>query len=322
MPTRIRKLTVVIIAAASALIQQSAATGQQLDREWVRQGPVSVRLLSERSGYKNPEGIRLAVHVRLAPGWLTYWRAPGEAGMPPDLDWSGSENLGHIRDVMWPLPRNEDSFGKAVRVYRDEVVLPITASAIDPQRPLSLRLAFKIAICKDVCIPIRTEHRLVLGPVAGNPPTLKENLQLIEAFVKRAPAPDPASCGLRIKGIQIGESGGKAGLRIVLDADKTQAAPSVLVEETPGQLPQLANLESDGSNANWHYWYVPKGTFDPASWKGRRVRLTVLEHGRGLEQIWAVGAMGDSTGAWGTQLQQRGQSVPIRNRPPKWDVNN
>ena len=43
------------------------------------------------------------IEIALEPGWYTYWRNPGEAGVPPVFDFSGSENVASV-DVMYPAP--------------------------------------------------------------------------------------------------------------------------------------------------------------------------------------------------------------------------
>ena len=67
-------------------------------------------------GWRQPDGSRLAaVEIRLAPGWHTYWRVPGDAGIPPSFDWSGSSNLASVA-YEWPRPEIFDSFG--MRTHR------------------------------------------------------------------------------------------------------------------------------------------------------------------------------------------------------------
>ena len=57
-------------------------------------------------------------------GWKTYWRMPGDAGIPPQFDWSGSQNVKSV-EVLWPAPqRFIDSGGETVG-YKDRVVFPL-----------------------------------------------------------------------------------------------------------------------------------------------------------------------------------------------------
>src|SRR5687768_5032641 len=97
--------------------------------------------------------------IDLDDGWKTYWRMPGESGVPPQFDWSGSKNLKAVT-IGWPAPRRySDAAGETIG-YKDEVVFPLR---IEPQHrglPVELELRLFYAVCKDVCIP--AEARLAL----------------------------------------------------------------------------------------------------------------------------------------------------------------
>ena len=55
-------------------------------------------------GWRQDDGAHMAaLRIKLDEGWKTYWRAPGEAGIPPSIDWSGSVNLGDV-GFHWPVP--------------------------------------------------------------------------------------------------------------------------------------------------------------------------------------------------------------------------
>lgn len=94
----------------------------------------------------------VGLHLRLAPEWKTYWRAPGDAGIPPSFDWSGSSNLGAVT-VHWPQPSVFHTNGMQSVGYEQDVVLPLQVTAIDPDRPIGLRLNLEVGVCKDICIP-------------------------------------------------------------------------------------------------------------------------------------------------------------------------
>jgi len=102
-----------LAAAATAMAQAIVSTGESF---------VSARMLpGERTG----PGERLAgLRLSLKPGWKTYWRSPGEAGVPPDFDWSGSLNVKSV-EVLWPRPRPFESFGLETLGYAERVVFPL-----------------------------------------------------------------------------------------------------------------------------------------------------------------------------------------------------
>jgi DsbC/DsbD-like thiol-disulfide interchange protein len=117
-------------------------------------------------GWREPDGSRVAaVEIRLAPGWHTYWRVPGEAGIPPDFDWSGSRNLAGVA-YEWPRPQVFDSFGLTTFGYEDRLVLPVRLTPHDPSAPLDLALALDFGVCADICVPAEAEVTAMLLPDA------------------------------------------------------------------------------------------------------------------------------------------------------------
>lgn len=149
------------------------------------------------AGSATPDGGRLAgLWIGLAPGWKTYWRAPGEAGIPPRFDWSGSENLADAA-IEWPAPHAFDSFGMTTLGYVGEVVFPLTLRPVDPSRPIAVRLSVEYGVCSDICVPERAELALTIQP--GQAPG-----DAARIAAARAAAPIPAatvgaeaSCALR-----------------------------------------------------------------------------------------------------------------------------
>lgn len=96
-----------------------------------------------------------AIVLTMTPGWHTYWRAPGDAGVPPVMDWSQSENLSVV-DVLWPTPSVYWADGFRSIVYNDKVILPLV---ISPKSEGDIRLvgSLQLGVCKDICIPARLE---------------------------------------------------------------------------------------------------------------------------------------------------------------------
>ncbi|MES2143208.1 MAG: protein-disulfide reductase DsbD domain-containing protein [Pseudomonadota bacterium] len=139
-------------------------------------------------GWRTDSGsIMMALRLRLAPGWKTYWRSPGEAGIPPTFDWSGSDNLGQIR-LFWPRPVVFLTSGMTSIGYHDEVVLPFEVVAADPGRPVRLGLQVDLGVCKDICLPVTLA---IAGDVLGT----GQDSDIIRAALADRPVP-AASAGL------------------------------------------------------------------------------------------------------------------------------
>jgi len=106
-----------------------------------------------RPGWQMDSGAHMAaMDLSLAPGWKTYWRSPGEAGIPPTFDWSGSQNVRSVR-IHWPAPSVFDTNGMQTIGYHDRLILPLEVMAIDPARPVRLSVQVDLGVCDDICLP-------------------------------------------------------------------------------------------------------------------------------------------------------------------------
>ncbi|MBE1236416.1 thioredoxin family protein [Phaeovibrio sulfidiphilus] len=106
----------------------------------------------------------LGVEFDLKPGWNIYWRDPGDAGLPPEFDWSGSKNLADAR-VLWPVPRRFSFAGMETAGYEGHVILPVVATIPDPAKALDLSLALDYLTCNDIqCVPRNARLHLVIPP--------------------------------------------------------------------------------------------------------------------------------------------------------------
>ncbi|OIQ41406.1 MAG: hypothetical protein BM558_11215 [Roseobacter sp. MedPE-SW] len=112
-----------------------------------------------------------ALRLTLQEGWKTYWRAPGEAGIPPRFTWRGSRNVGEM-SMTWPAPEVFSTSGYQTIGYHDQLVLPIRITPEKPGRPVRLKGRMELGICKDVCVPseLSFDHQLDSG--ASRNPTI------------------------------------------------------------------------------------------------------------------------------------------------------
>ncbi|MDV7270515.1 protein-disulfide reductase DsbD family protein [Thioclava sp. A2] len=124
-------------------------------------------------GWQTEDGARIAaIRIALDEGWKTYWRSPGEAGIPPQFNFAESQNVTSVQ-VRWPRPVVFEQNGMRTVGYRDEVVLPIEITPIDPSQPVALSADLDFGICHDVCVPVSVEVTADLqGPGLLNEPTI------------------------------------------------------------------------------------------------------------------------------------------------------
>ena len=111
-----------------------------------------------------PVGLRLVgIQIHLDPGYKTYWREPGDSGLPPVFDWQGSENVATV-DVRWPVPvRFADGSGSSIG-YKDSVILPVLVTLRDTAQRARLKLKIDYGICAELCVPALGEGDLTLLP--------------------------------------------------------------------------------------------------------------------------------------------------------------
>jgi len=151
---------------------------------WQRDGHSAVRLLAgSRSGAVLLGGIAF----QLQPGWKTYWRTPGDSGVPPRFDFSKSENIEAVT-ILWPAPTKfDDGAGGHSLGYKNQIVLPLRIVAKNADKPVTLRAGINYAVCEKLCIPVEANAELAFASVAST-----EDSALFAALDT---VPKPASIG-------------------------------------------------------------------------------------------------------------------------------
>ncbi len=127
-------------------------------------------------GWQTGAGTRMAaLRLVLAPGWKTYWRSPGEAGIPPSFDWSSSSNLGSVA-LHWPRPQVFDLSGFRTLAYPDELVLPIEVTGSDPGQPVHLAVTVDLGVCEEICVPATIQVSADLAGAGARDPAISAAL--------------------------------------------------------------------------------------------------------------------------------------------------
>jgi suppressor for copper-sensitivity B len=199
---------------------------------WAESTHAKARLVAAAAATGDAKTVRLGLEIVLAPGWKTYWRSPGEGGMPPRFDWSGSQNLTKA-DIAWPAPKRFEIGGLESLGYSGHVILPVDVALAHPGQPLKARLSIQYAVCREICILV--EARLSLDVPARGAETAQSssNAAAIARFQALVPRPG-AELGWRIAGVSRHRVGGAEGRDVlVIDVANEGAAfdaPDLLVE--------------------------------------------------------------------------------------------
>jgi DsbC/DsbD-like thiol-disulfide interchange protein len=155
-------LALILALAGSSLTLAPACAAASA---WVKNANSDSRLVAAPVDHAGPGKLTAGVEIRLGAGWKTYWKNPGDSGVPPSFDWSGSENLSHA-EVLYPAPDKFDEAGGVAYGYEDEVVFPVLVTPKDASKPVALKLQLDYGLCKDLCIPAEAKLALTLTPSA------------------------------------------------------------------------------------------------------------------------------------------------------------
>ena len=242
--TAIAALVVVVLCAVAAALGQGVAR-VNLVSPWVELHAARVRLLAGPPAVKSAKSYLAGVEITLAEGWKTYWRTPGDAGVPPQFDWAGSTNLATIK-VGYPAPRRMQEPGAETIGYTSAVIFPVEVVPRDPAKPVDLELKLEFGVCREICIPAEAKLSLALPPsqlVGDASPALLAALER----VPRSPASRrPTDPEIRHVAARLDGSSPRISIEArvpqgVRGADVFVEAPDGLYVPLPKRLPDVAD---------------------------------------------------------------------------------
>ena len=272
---RISRLFLSLTALALAALPLRAAN----DTPWQdHQGMISTRIIvasdevaGEFPGVLAGAGaghMLLAWEATLADGWKTYWRSPGEAGLPVRL-FDGDREL----DIYYPLPERFELFGLETYGYGKQVVMPFLL----PVRQGDVTLKADFMVCKEICVPFEARYQIAVDQDRG---TIVTDTR-VRTWLTRVPLrADVAPGGLEIKAVRLTGMPGRQSLVVDATATRPLSKADMLAEldhATQFQAPQV-RLLPDGRSARFVLpaMSAKKGR----DLSGNRIRITLAD-GRG-----------------------------------------
>ncbi|MGU3497013.1 protein-disulfide reductase DsbD domain-containing protein [Xanthobacteraceae bacterium A53D] len=231
-----------------------------------------VRLLA---GTATGDMVRAGLEIRLAPGWKTYWRYPGDSGVPPRFDWTGSTNVADVT-VLWPAPmRFDDGAGGTSIGYKGTVILPLEVRLKAPGQPAELKLALDYAVCESLCVPADARLDATLPGTGAEDPLLAEARRRVPADAALGAPGTPAILKLEM-------DGATTPPRVIVTTRAAKGANLFL--EGPDDLWALPLPEPVGSEGDIQRFAakllgVPADT-NPA---GARLTLTLVDGGHAIQ---------------------------------------
>jgi DsbC/DsbD-like thiol-disulfide interchange protein len=240
---------------------------------WQRDAHSAVRLLAgSRSGAVLLGGIS----IQLQPGWHTYWRTPGDSGVPPHFDFSKSDNVEAVT-VMWPAPiKFDDGAGGTALGYKQQVTLPLRIVPKSADKPVTLRADINYAVCDKLCIPVEASAELAFASVAST-----EDSNLSEALNT---VPKPANVGdpnpLTIRDVK---REGKANVLVDVSAPDGKEVSLFVEGPTPDWALTVPKLLEHSPPGVKRFTFELDGLPPGASPDGAALKLTLVGGDRAYE---------------------------------------
>jgi DsbC/DsbD-like thiol-disulfide interchange protein len=186
-----------------------------------------VSLIAEDNAFQAGHDAWIGVLFDLEKGWHVYWVNPGDSGEPPKIQWQLPAGF-HAGEIRWPVPVRLGTGTVIDYGYQDRVLLPVPLDVpanYNPEKPVKLSADVRYLICREVCIPAKTQVALAV-PVAGAAADATARREAFRSVRDRWPKPLPA--GWKVQG---GDDGKSFVLDLETGSRETKAQFFPLVED-------------------------------------------------------------------------------------------
>jgi DsbC/DsbD-like thiol-disulfide interchange protein len=266
-------VTAAALAALAAVPRATPADAADSSM-WDGDARSAMRLVAGSAG-ADRTALRAGIELRLGNGWKTYWRYPGDSGVPPRFDFSKSANVKSVA-VRWPAPhRFTDENGASIG-YKNGVLLPLDIVPADPKQPVTLRLTLEYAICEKLCIPAAGSATLTVP----TPSSFDRALAAAQAHVPRG-ATLGGNSPLAVRSV-VHEPGSS---RVVVEVAAPDGAPLDLFVEGPTEdwaLP-LPEPVKDAAPGTRRFSFELDGLPPGASAVGATLHFTLISGDNAIE---------------------------------------
>ncbi|MBY5586737.1 cytochrome C biogenesis protein [Rhizobium leguminosarum] len=179
-----RRLLIAVVSLVTALVPFYSAHAEM--SAWAENEGGRMRLVALAPDAAGK--IRAALQIEPKPGWITYWKEPGNSGIPPQITIAAESGV-TLDAIAYPVPKH--FFNGAIEdiAYDAPVTLPLSLTAAG-KGPVTIDAAAFIGICKDICIPFQASFELKLGPAIQSHPEEEAILQAADASLPKPPSED------------------------------------------------------------------------------------------------------------------------------------
>jgi DsbC/DsbD-like thiol-disulfide interchange protein len=214
-----------MIAVAAAVFALSAQIADAASSDWQLNEGGRMRLVALSPDDQGR--IRAALQIEPKPGWVTYWREPGDSGIPPQITLAADSGT-TLEKISYPVPK-PITIGPIQEIGYDEpVTLPLDLKVAGDAKPAKLDLTAFIGLCKDICIPFQASFSLPLSAAAQSEPEEVAVLDATAATLPKPPSPD-----FSVESHSLSADGKKLSLKMTLP-EAAGDAPQIYVTGPSG----------------------------------------------------------------------------------------
>lgn len=233
----LRVVSLLALAQVSPIAGSTiTAAAGMTESDWVSGYNSRVRLLAGADAAAAGQRVVAGVEIETKPDWKTYWRNPGDAGVPPAFDWSKSVNVA-AAVVRYPAPQRLVDKGGVTIGYLGGVVFPVIVTPADPAKPVTLKLTIDYGVCKDICVPAQADLSLDIAAAGAGPMSapLADALDRLPRMRGQERAGDPV---VKSIAVELAATPPRLTLDVLLpDGVSAEAIDAFLVTEEGGFMP-------------------------------------------------------------------------------------
>ena len=256
---------------------------------WVKNYNSMIRLISGDRGTGGNDGqsFLAGIQIRLAKGWKTYWRSPGETGTPPEFNWKGTRGV-QLIEVLWPTPKTFKEAWSTAIGYESEVILPLKITPSSRRQTVHLALEMNYGICADICVPGQARMELDI------PPRQNGLERLLESWKAKTPhqlmAVGELHEGMGFEKITVSRKKGQPAILITVRLPAASGKAELLAETHHGEfLPAIAAKKS-GHGQIRRFIIRPAENRSWQSLAGKPITLTLAAKGMAVSLVYKIPA--------------------------------
>ena len=238
---------------------------------------LQTRIVTTSADMTDADGMPLlAWEAKLAPGWKTYWRSPGEAGLPVRISQDGTDI-----DILFPVPERFELFGLETYGYSHAVLLPF--------RPLSVSdggvsVSASFMVCKDICVPFDATYDVPASALGADfsPHDIR-----VSTWMEKVPArAGDGGAGLAIDSVRVAGPVGRQHVVVDAHADAMLTAPDMLAEVNDMVHFGAPKIKITGDGRSARFVLAAMTGKKPMDLRGEQIRLTFIDgQGHAIERI-------------------------------------